>query len=1151
MTGVEGALRRADGLLPSLAAMSTLSATEAMSRTSPASGADPRVLDRTIRELAEAEARLAPGDPEAATLRCRLGCLHAVRYLRGADSAGDREEGIRLLRAVRPTGAAAGLGSTDRLRAGLLLALLLSPMPQWGKNGQLPGFDRIVEWSVRNPLHDPRVMAEMAEAKEVLVELRATRPPDPLDRELAGLESVLTMFHGMATGGDYGGMLGFFQQFMAGRSEPMPYAEQLRALTHTVGALLPEVPVPPKPPKSSGPVPEEKVRRETAAMLLGTELQAPGTVGPDQLGSLAELLTTAPGFPTESDDASADLLLGGLGKLLLALRTGQADLAVDSVEHLRGAARALPPGHQLLKLATTALSLSPTVTRAIRGGNLQNMEAALRMLAELVPEPLNETAAFSTPTGSLLLSTRLSYLGLLLDRLKDDPEESEELDGVIRELEGLSLRSGIPGELSAHLGYLLALAHVVRSRNLGRVADLRRGISHFERLVEGDDTVPPALRPLLTMLHLPMLALAARLERDPERLVGVVERIRPRLDGTSLAANQRAVTSACLAFALSSAYQLTGDRLHLDDAIDELERGRAALAEGGDLWSTGEVLWRLAEAYGTRHDPALDDGRHAIATGLESLRVVGEDVLMQLGAEHGLQVARAAADRALRVAAWAVDEGDVEAAVAALEAGRALVLRAAATSSGVPEQLAALGHRELAEQWREASSEEPDLAIRSLLADREAHAVIPGTLRRRALEALRRGGDEGRPLLATPAVPELLAGLADCGADALVYLVPGEGDADGTALVLDRAGGDRVLRLPGLSRIARGPLEDYLRAGERRSARTGPDAEERWEAALDELCSWAGRAVVGPLLDRLGRRDAPPRVVLVPCGNLGVVPWHAARLPSGFALGRAVFSYAASGAQFLDAARRRRLPPGERPVLVADPRLDLLWASEEVTTLRDTCYEEALLYGEFLDETVRVRGPGTPDELLDVLPGGPRDRAASLVHITSHGSAGPRPTVSALSLAAPPDGPGTLTVTRILDRPGGAGPEEPGPLVVLSACETDLSQRDHDEALTLTTAFVTRGAADAVGTRWATRDGASALLMAVFHHRLTAGALAPADALRAAQLWMLDPARQAPPGLSPELRREARRPSLGRLAAWAAFIHQGNPRPFGPTTEEA
>ncbi|MYR41971.1 CHAT domain-containing protein, partial [Streptomyces sp. SID5910] len=293
------------------------------------------------------------------------------------------------------------------------------------------------------------------------------------------------------------------------------------------------------------------------------------------------------------------------------------------------------------------------------------------------------------------------------------------------------------------------------------------------------------------------------------------------------------------------------------------------------------------------------------------------------------------------------------------------------------------------------------------------------------------------------------------------------------------------------------------------------------------------------------------RIVLVPCDRLGVVPWHAARLRESGTGGHryvcqdAVVSYAASGTQFLAAAARPRMPYGAgRQVLVADPELTLPWAEVETAALRAACYPDALRYGEFVAGDEEADAAGTPAELLAVLPGG--TSPASVVHLSCHALAAPRPTDSALWLARPPDGDrdaGRLTVAGILDGAAGRGPDTGGPLVVLSACETDLSTRHHDEAMTLATALLARGAADVVGSRWAVRDGPSAVLTAVFHHHLTAGGLAPPDALRAAQLWMLDPLRELPPGIDGPLRREAARPDLGRLHHWAAFTHQGNPAP--------
>jgi len=61
------------------------------------------------------------------------------------------------------------------------------------------------------------------------------------------------------------------------------------------------------------------------------------------------------------------------------------------------------------------------------------------------------------------------------------------------------------------------------------------------------------------------------------------------------------------------------------------------------------------------------------------------------------------------------------------------------------------------------------------------------------------------------------------------------------------------------------------------------------------------------------------------------------------------------------------------------------------------------------------------------------------------------------------------------------------------------------------------------------------VLMLALHHFLGVG-LPAADALRATQLWLLDPARAGLPGMS---ARAARSGALGDLSVWAAFGHQG------------
>ncbi|MER7189821.1 CHAT domain-containing protein [Streptomyces flaveolus] len=610
----------------------------------------------------------------------------------------------------------------------------------------------------------------------------------------------------------------------------------------------------------------------------------------------------------------------------------------------------------------------------------------------------------------------------------------------------------------------------------------------------------------------------------------------------------------------------TRDPATLDALVHVLERIRGEVRQGRGQRIAADALWRLAEAYHLRK-VLREDARDTacVDAAQEALTALAADVLLQTGAEHGLLAARSGASRGLRAARWALTCGRVHEAVAALELGRALVLQAAATASAVPDLLDAAGHPALAEAWRAAGG-----ARGTGPAEGGVPGELPSTLRRQALEALGYRQEDGG-LLATPSLAELADAVAEAGADVLLYLVPGEDETPGMVIAVGPDLGAGVGALPLLSGSGSGPLERYLDAADARGTgpEPDPDAEQAWEEALGVLCDWAFQ-VIGPVLagieERLtaaGRLDGRPlRAVLVPCGRLGIVPWHAARFPAEAPYDHlcqtAVISYAASGGQFLRTVRRAPRDPAAAPVLVADPTMDLVHADVEVRALRDAFYPRARLCGEIFGEPAESLAAGTPDEILALLADG-----ASLLHVATHGSAGTRPTVSALCLAAPEDtedagdapargtasdaapDPGLLTVTRLLDRadprhgPADGAPD--GPLVVLSACETDLSNRDHDEALTLTTAFVSGGARDVVGSRWTTKDSTSALLMAVFHHHLTVDGLSPVDALRAAQLWMLDPHRENPGSLVGELLRETERPGLDRIPLWAAFVHQGHP----------
>jgi len=131
-----------------------------------------------------------------------------------------------------------------------------------------------------------------------------------------------------------------------------------------------------------------------------------------------------------------------------------------------------------------------------------------------------------------------------------------------------------------------------------------------------------------------------------------------------------------------------------------------------------------------------------------------------------------------------------------------------------------------------------------------------------------------------------------------------------------------------------------------------------------------------------------------------------------------------------------------------------------------------------------------------------------------------------------------LRVADILGQAQRHDPRSPGFLAVLSACLTDLADKDHDEALTLASALLAAGASGVVGTRWPVPDDATAPFMVMFHHFLSNGHPHPADALRAAQLWMLDDSRPLLDDLPDDLSSAVVLP-LTAPYFWAAFTHQG------------
>jgi tetratricopeptide (TPR) repeat protein len=672
------------------------------------------------------------------------------------------------------------------------------------------------------------------------------------------------------------------------------------------------------------------------------------------------------------------------------------------------------------------------------------------------------------------------------------------------------------------------------------------------------------MKPLTLLRAGGVRAVAGQASGSADLLREAVSRLRTGIDALDPRSRERARFAALLGLVYNALHQITSSRADLDAAA----RWLAAACDLGrehehPLLAT--ILTHLAHAYHRQ-------GRIAQAseTGLAGLRERGRDVLLQTGTAHALSGASAAAAEAAEIAHWCLDDGHPDTAIEALELGRGLVLHAATSVAELPEMLDAAGRSDLAHRWREAATGTvaPDTPWHGAMAD-AGHAErlltgavaleMPDDLRAQALAAL--AGTITERLLAPPGPDQIAAALAETGADALVYLLGPRATATGQAIVIRASGPGKpvpeMVQLPLLDASTDAALDGYLaaqaetlasasRGGEGSSPGLSPDggpAVERWRDALRALCEWAWPAVMRPLLDHVQqwRLGHPPRLVLVPAGRLNMVPWHAAAWRSGetgprYACQDAVVSYAASGRQLIDLGRRPALPLRQSPVLLGNPTLRLWFAAQEAQAIHDACYPEGAYFGyvgPLWDG--RAAGPGTGQDVLRQLPSA-SNAGASMIHLGCHanvvaGALGE----SFLSLANSEK----LTIEDILRRANGRVRTAPGGLVSLAACLSDLAAHEYDEALTLSTAFLAAGAVTVVGARWELPDEESSLQMFMFHHFMTADGHSPRDALRLAQLWMLDPHRRPPLEMPAVLASRAGNPGLGEVSVWGALTHQG------------
>ncbi|HEU4348781.1 MAG TPA: CHAT domain-containing protein [Actinoplanes sp.] len=593
---------------------------------------------------------------------------------------------------------------------------------------------------------------------------------------------------------------------------------------------------------------------------------------------------------------------------------------------------------------------------------------------------------------------------------------------------------------------------------------------------------------------------------------------------------------------------------HLTGLALGLYRRSALTNATADLREAHTILEQARELAGGPAHPQwsmingmLADVRQLLGTGadfhhaaLDGLRSYLWKVLLQPDLAGAAAAVRSAAQDAVITARQSLIANDPAAAISALDAGRGLALFAATEVRTVADRLDDAGEAELARRWRAAvASGDP--------------AMLPADLRREVLKVLS-AHSSAATLLDPPGFGEIQRALAEVDADALVYLMPGEGVTPGYAVAAPVTGRPSYLALPNLLAGDDFDIEHHLAVLSSRDPAQPPHrdmagacSEVDLTGSLDQLCDWAWRAAIGPLvkhyLPRLPKpgSDRPHRVVLVPMGDLARVPWQAARRRDGtYAVQLIGISQAASARMLCFSAALPPVPPSPVGLVVGDPdtgreELDLKAARLEAYAVRESFYRGARYIGRRPNGSVSPSGAGTSDEIRDWLTAtGPA--AGATLHLACHGfvQTGPRSPTAHLLLA----GGKTLTAEELAALMASA-PHRAVDLVVLAACRTGNAINGYDEAYSLGTAFLAGGARSVLSTQWSIPDDATSVLMYMFHYYLRAGGHPAWAALRLAQLWMLDPARVVPDGMPKPLRAKLGHTDLGALAAWAAFVHWG------------
>jgi CHAT domain-containing protein len=272
--------------------------------------------------------------------------------------------------------------------------------------------------------------------------------------------------------------------------------------------------------------------------------------------------------------------------------------------------------------------------------------------------------------------------------------------------------------------------------------------------------------------------------------------------------------------------------------------------------------------------------------------------------------------------------------------------------------------------------------------------------------------------------------------------------------------------------------------------------KDRNAAATDRVGVAADlyNTLIGPLSKFL---DPAKRLVIVPDKSLYYVPFASLVAPDGkFLVQHFAISYSPSSTIFVSASKQDTglsASSNGKLLSIGDPAFD----REEYPDLNelDAAETEAREIAAMVPNSqILTRQDATKEKFLRSL------GDAQIVHFAGHYLPDPEtPSRSKMVLAKAGDN-SDLRMSEIAEK------KFPNlKLVVLSACDTGIEDvLDGEGLISASRAFLAAGAPVVVASQWKVDSQATEKLMVAFHRNRREGALTSADALRQAQLEMID-----------------------------------------------